>query len=134
MAIIEISKRKRRCNQFGLVPYVSVSKTDHRKNKTQIAISINRDAMRDLRWVTGDKVRVTFDDETHLITLTRTGNDDGYTLSGKTNGKASKGNIVSSSIRITARGIINPTEFIAIDKEDCVVDGVSITFVMPGQN
>lgn len=134
MAIIEISKRKRSHHQLGFVPYVSVSKTDHRMNKTQIVISINRDAMRDLRWVTGDKVRVTFDDETHLITLTRTGNHDGYTLSGKINGKASKGNIISSSIRITARGIINPTEFIGIDKEDCVVDGVSITFVMPGQN
>jgi len=133
MAIIEISRSHKGHKQERFVPYVSVSKS---KNGTeaQIIFSVNRDAMKELRWVTGDRVKVTFDDESHIVTLTRISNNDGYTLCGKAKKTREHGLVASAAIRVTTRGIIKPTEFTAINKDDCVIDGTSITFVMPGQS
>ena len=133
MAIIEISRSNKGHKQERFVPYVSVSKSKN-GNEAQIIISVNRYAMKELRWVTGDRVKVVFDDESHLITLTRISNNDGYTLSGKSKSTRAHGLVASSAIRVTTRGIIKPTEFTAINKDDCVIEGTSITFVMPGQS
>ena len=133
MAIIEISRSHKGHKQERFVPYVSVSKSKNGP-ETQIIFSVNRYAMKELRWVTGDRVKVVFDDESHLITLTRISNNDGYTLSGKSKSTRAHGLVASAAIRVTTRGIIKPTEFTAINKDDCVIDGTSITFVMPGQS
>ena len=133
MAIIEISRSNKGHKQERFVPYVSVSKSKN-GHEAQIIISVNRYAMKELRWVTGDRVKVVFDDESHLITLTRISNNGGYTLSGKSKSTRAHGLVASASIRVTTRGIIKPTEFTAINKDDCVIEGTSITFVMPGQS
>ena len=133
MAIIEISRSNKGHKKERFVPYVSVSKSKN-GNEAQIIISVNRYAMKELRWVTGDRVKVVFDDESHLITLTRISNNDGYTLSGKSKSTRAHGLVASAAIRVTTRGIIKPTEFTAINKDDCVIEGTSITFVMPGQS
>ena len=133
MAIIEISRSNKGHKQERFVPYVSVSKSKNGP-ETQIIFSVNRYAMKELRWVTGDRVKVVFDDESHLITLTRISNNGGYTLSGKSKSTRAHGLVASASIRVTTRGIIKPTEFTAINKDDCVIEGTSITFVMPGQS
>lgn len=133
MAIIEIPRSKRGSKTLGPMPYVSVSKVKE-GNASQIIFSVYRDAMNDLRWVIGDKVRVTFDDESHLVTMARTVSNTGYTLCGKAQKNRAHGTVASASIRATTRGIIKPTEFTAINKDDCVIDGTSITFVMPGQS
>lgn len=133
MAIIEIPRSRRGSKSLWPMPYASVSKVKE-GNASQIIFSVNRDAMKDLRWVIGDKIRVTFDDESHLITMSRTVSNTGYALCGKAQKNRTPGTVASASIRVTTRGIIKPTEFTAINKDDCVIEGASITFVMPGQS
>lgn len=133
MAIIEISKSTRGGKSGRFPPYASVSKAKS-GNDTQVIFAVGIDAMKDLRWVTGDKVRLTFDDESHLVTLTRTTSRDGYTLCGRSKKFREDGAIAAAAIRVTTRGVIKPTYYTAITKEDCVIDGTSITFVMPGQS
>lgn len=134
MAIIEISMCHRGHKKPENVPYVSVSKVDLKDRKTRITVFISKSAMKDLRWVTGDRVKVAFDDESFLLTLTRTVGSNGFSLCGRQHRKAVIGESIPAIIRFNATGIIKPVNYTGLDKDDCVIDGTSITFVMPGQS
>ena len=133
MAIIEMPRKKRGRNKIGLAPYVSVSRTNS-SNRCQVVISISKDAMKDLGWVCGDRVKVAYDDESHFITLTRTGTSFGYTLNGRSKENKARGCCVLSSIRFPSTEGIRPVSYTGLGKDDCVINGPSITFVMPGQS
>ena len=131
MAIIEMSRSNRGSKRFANAQYLSVSTVNSRD---EIVFSLSKDVVKELRWVIGDNIKIVFDDESHLITLARTLSNKGYTLCGRSKNTRVPGMVAGGSIRIMARGVIKPTEFTEITKEDCVIDGTSITFVMPGQS
>lgn len=131
MAIIEMLRSNRGSKRLANALYLSVSTVSSRD---EIVFSLRKDVVKELRWAIGDNIKIIFDDETHLVTLTRTLSNKGYTLCGRSKNTRVDGMIAGGSIRVRARGVIKHPELTAITKDDCVINGPSITFVMPGQS
>lgn len=130
MAIIEMLRGNRGSKRLANALYLSV----YTGSRDEIVFSLRKDVVKELRWAIGDNIKIIFDDETHLVTLTRTPSNKGYTLCGRSKNTRVTGMIAGGSIRVRARGVIKHPELTAITKDDCVINGPSITFVMPGQS
>ncbi len=139
MALIEINPMRPGGNNSGAHYYVAVSsttsKTSVRKTSaTQVSFVISTLAMKDLRWVSGDKVKLLLDAETNEVHVRRAapGSPNVFTLSGHSTKKERRAGTTTNSDFKVSDKTLPRLPMTRLQKNDCyIADNGDLVFVYP---
>lgn len=135
MATIWITKRNRgrqRAAYYRTGGFLVSSAKSGRlaTDRSQMSIAVRLDAMKAMRWVVGDTIRVGVDLVSKTITLRR--GEGGFRLGARVTGKQdSTGLCVPGVIKFAQPEIIKPLVLCEVPLADCLIEGADVVIPVP---